>query len=264
MLRLGHARHKSETRMTRRAMIFAGALLLASCKGTDIPSPELVPVKTAPVNDLGPASNWSYGFNIVGLFDPAYSDGQRRMILGWARQTGFKWVRLPFGWQDFQPSSSSGYNHGWRARADSIVDAIGDSLLAPFITLQGTPWWARGCSSAATCEPNYVKRPAKKAYWPAWKNFVQDMALRYPSVAYWGIGNEPNDSSQWIPDSEYVTAACTNGGDWLEAYKFQLVNAADALQPLSQRIVVAPDLGDGPSSCVAPGDVLPKAESVRP
>jgi hypothetical protein len=222
-----------------RIVVVATAMAVAACQGPDIPAPSVLPV---PIETSAVVANAGFGLNVVGLLNSNWSDTDRRRVLGFARQMGVRYVRLPLSWDDLQHNGPA-FDAAKLAQADSAIQAIVDSSLVPFVTVQGTTWWGRNCASAASCDSAYMHRPTAPNMWWYWQQFVQGLVLRYdgvshPLVTYWGIGNEPNEPSLWIPDAAY-------GGDWLEAYIFQFLYAVDVIQPATGRIVVAPDLADG-------------------
>jgi hypothetical protein len=112
------------------------------------------------------------------------------------------------------------------------VSALQNAGVQPFITLNSVNNWSQW-KSWNTADP-YAVLPDSAHYWAMYKSYVRQMLQLFPTVTYWGIWNEPNDTAQVHPEA---------GWAYLQAYEAMVDTIAPIIR-MAGRKVVAPDLGD--------------------
>jgi polysaccharide biosynthesis protein PslG len=142
------------------------------------------------------------GFQFHCIWQPNYDDPKRDRVLSRMVAAGFRWARIDISWKELQPTSATAYNTGYRDVLDKCVSKTVNAGLTPFIGVLGTPQWASGSSDWKTAPTNPD---------PDFKNFMQTMAARYPSVAAWQIYNEPNQNTFWLGTIQQYVATLKAG-----------------------------------------------------
>lgn len=102
--------------------------------------------------------------------------------------TGARWVRLEFRWNEAEPSSKGNYDQNTIAKYDTAIDtalAAGSKVL---VFVNGSPSWASGSRNRMAAPRN----PADYA------DFIRFVATRYAGkVSAWEVWNEENTSRFW-------------------------------------------------------------------
>lgn len=190
--------------------------------------------------------------------------------------TNAKFVRTTLYWVQMQPLNNVTFNLNYRAEVDRAIANVIASGMTPYVTLEGTPAFARHCWVAVDAngtviqaqQPNSNKfgewadmehtapcptgrnAPPAGDVWLAWHDFVDSMVTRYSNVTYWGIWNEPQASA-------FLTGDPAQGRTAFQAYQ-QLVDWAGVVihDPKfgGRPKLLAPELGSGDSDN-EPGNV---------
>lgn len=113
----------------------------------------------------------------------------RATILNDFAAAGIKWVRIDFGWINFEPTGPGQINPDFVAFADAVVNEARSRGLQVLAGLWSTPGWANGGRSNTT-PPNDPADYARIAQWVA--------AHFRGRVAAWEVWNEPNIDDFWI------------------------------------------------------------------
>ena len=150
------------------------------------------------------ASNWS----------------QRASLL---QSAGIEWVRLTFYWNEIQPNaptstSDNNYNAAVLADLHNVVDLLNASGINVLATLNFSPDWARPGTPSGN-----VGLPPEVSYYMWWGEFVKDMTLEFPSIAYWGVWNEPNRPTSDVSTYGYLSPSEYND---LLSWAIQPIHAA--------------------------------------
>jgi hypothetical protein len=102
--------------------------------------------------------------------------------------TGARWVRLEFRWNEAEPTSKGQYDQNTIAKYDRAIDtalAAGSKVL---VFVNGSPSWASGSRNRMAAPRN----PADYA------DFIRFVATRYAGkVSAWEVWNEQNTSRFW-------------------------------------------------------------------
>jgi hypothetical protein len=232
----------SEVPMRARFLlpVAMSATLLSGCDTSSIAGTEQVrriAPRPAAFFDLGPASADRYGVNVIGLTDVGGPDDVRRTV-GVVRQGGFKWARLPFWWVHMQPTGPT-FDPAVMSKYRVAVQALLDSGITPYVTLEYTPPWPRHCDYEGQRPDCTQFHPPASDMWIWWRNFVGATLDSFPEINHWGIWNEPNIDYflRPLPDTT-----------WFDAYFLLYAYAADAIHARSGKIMAGPELADGTSS----------------
>jgi hypothetical protein len=127
------------------------------------------------------------------------------------RHLGVTTVRLLIRWSSFAPAPTSrtrpsfnaadpnAYPPGVWSQLDAIVAAArADGIQLMFNPTAFAPLWAQGANPqnfGAHYDPNFAFMPSANEY----KQFVEAVARRYPSVHTWELYNEPNFGEDLAP-----------------------------------------------------------------
>ena len=102
--------------------------------------------------------------------------------------TGARWVRLEFRWNEAEPSSKGSYDQNTIAKYDRAIDTARAAGAKVLVFVNGAPRWASG-SRATMAAPQH---PADYA------DFVRYVATRYAGkVSAWEVWNEENTARFW-------------------------------------------------------------------
>lgn len=213
----------------RIALSFLGlAMLLAACESAPLAAP------TAAKTAQGGTASLSYymyndqiGIDFLGnhLLDNASTKAAGAGTFG---STGLRWARIDAYWPDLQRDSTSNFTTADLTALHETVTALTNAGITPYITIQGTPCWAR---VPLSCDP--TKLPNNTAHWEANRNFVKHLMHEFPTIQYWSLWNEPN-AGGLISDGS---------SDRLVAYE-QFVDSIAPILHDSLRTVIAPELAN--------------------
>jgi hypothetical protein len=107
-----------------------------------------------------------------------------------AKRMGMDYIRVDFGWEDYQSFSNFAPDYG---KFDNVVAAANARGLKILATIDFPPPWARraGCKDTSACPPADNAQFAK---------FVKQSVARFSArgVHYWEVWNEPNIVA-WAP-----------------------------------------------------------------
>jgi hypothetical protein len=107
-----------------------------------------------------------------------------------AKRLGMDYIRVDFGWQDYQSSANDTPDF---SQFDNVVAAANVHGLKVLATIGFPPPWARrdSCKQTSACPPANNAQLA---------NFVKHAVARYSArgVHYWEVWNEPNIDA-WAP-----------------------------------------------------------------
>lgn len=130
---------------------------------------------------------WGLDYSDTLTFD---TPDQLKTALDDAKRLGMDYVRVDFGWQDYQ--SFANYAPDF-SKFDNVVAAANARGLKILATIDFPPPWARSsaCKDTAACPP------ASNALFA---NFVKKAVARYSArgVHHWEVWNEPNIVA-WSP-----------------------------------------------------------------
>ncbi|MEY9893163.1 hypothetical protein ABIA35_004415 [Catenulispora sp. MAP12-49] len=154
-----------------------------SASGTAAPGPTSSSTDTSHLADM----KWGLDYSDTLTFD---QPDELNTALDDAKKLGMDYIRVDFGWEDYQ--SFSNYAPDF-SKFDRVVAAANARGLKVLATLGFPPPWARrdACKDTAACPPADSARYA---------NFLKQAAARYSArgVHYWEVWNEPNLTS-WAP-----------------------------------------------------------------
>lgn len=130
---------------------------------------------------------WGLDYSDTLAFD---TPDQLRTALDDAKRLGMDYIRVDFGWEDYQSFSNYPPNF---SKFDNVVAGANARGLKVLATLDFPPPWARrdACKDTAACPP------ADNALYA---NFVKQAVARYSArgVHHWEVWNEPNITA-WAP-----------------------------------------------------------------
>ncbi len=115
-------------------------------------------------------------------------------IMDVVKESGAKWIRVPFEWSQLQPTSPTAYN--WTI-TDGIMQSANERGIKVLVVLWTTPAWARPTGTDMYAPPT---NPTDFA------NFGKAVASRYASqgLHHYEIWNEPNQSYFFKPKPDAV------------------------------------------------------------
>lgn len=213
---------RNAERTVRRFALFGIMAAVAACDDTE---------PTRPVVQFFPSTRPSSLGTLTDQFGVVMADmdnatvAQMRQAAGIAKRAGVTWSRLVFDWPRLQSAPGQ-----WTAFADTMhwtIDALADSGIKSFVTLQNTAPWAcftDACRNDRSYAPdNYF----------AWQDWVRQAVAEYPTVDYWGIWNEPSGNFMKLDPGE----------DRVWTYRDLVIWAADPIHAAG-KYVVAPEDGD--------------------
>jgi hypothetical protein len=179
----------------------------------------------------------------VGIVDGSLgqSDDAVRRAMGFAKRAGVSIVREEVRWPAAEPNGPS-LDPGFMSQLHAYVQAVLDSGMTPYLTLQDTPFWALDPSNSFATEAS----PPAAGMWAWWRQFVADIVAAEPRVTYWGVWDEPNYQNQQ-DSTGFLNLQGMHTSNWFDAYYPMFGYAADAIQAAPGRILVGPELGWGPS-----------------
>ena len=208
----------------RASVLTLACVIVASCDEREpLPVGLSAPYET-PLAQVGSGSS-QYGVVVVNL--NGVNDGTRRRLVGVAKNAGVKWARLVFYWNEMQTAPGT-WNPAARDEMHATIDALVDSGIAPFVTLQNTAPWA--CWNQSKCDS--LPAHAPDDYF-AWQDWVQDAVEEFDVVTHWGIWNEPSSNFMLLDSGE----------DRVWTYRDLVIWAADPIRDAGD-YVVAPEDGD--------------------
>lgn len=157
-----------------------------SASGT---APTTGPATSGSSNKAAPAADmkWGLDYSDTLTFDSAT---QLATALNDAKRLGMDYIRVDFGWEDYQSFANYPPDFG---KFDNVVAAANARGLKVLATIDFPPPWARraACKDTAACPP------ASNAQFA---NFIKQAVARYSArgVHYWEVWNEPNITA-WSP-----------------------------------------------------------------
>jgi len=163
--------------------------ILIGCGSVPLPAPPPVP-PTPPTEALGVNMG-------AGNTDGVDRNTKLSHLLA---DTGVKWAYVPVFWAWAEPI------RGWYRfeSLDATVQSLVDRDVEPVLQIRGWPSWASGsgCEIAGTENPKCAKllNSHKESFSAALQMFSRALAIRYPDVRYWAIGNEPNLAGYFSPE----------------------------------------------------------------
>jgi hypothetical protein len=182
-----------------------------------------------------------YGMNISEWADGLAGENQ----LDAAAVDGVRWVRGTIYWNLLQPHSPTEaeprFNQDYLGKLKRYVERANNRNMQVTFVVHASPDWARLCDAnhknpeGQDCGDSTY--PPHDAMYAWWREFLADLMREFPTVAYWGVWNEPNSSSFFnvLP-----------GRDRVSEYNKVLAYAADSINGYGRQ-TMAPELGPEPS-----------------
>lgn len=119
-----------------------------------------------------------------------------------AAAVGAETMRFTVDWHFVEPSQDS-WDEGEWARYEAAYDALVGQGIRPFITVSTAPAWARDLGAPTLCVGvRGCEYPPRPEMYPEWREFVREVARRFPRAAAIEIWNEPNLTYFWKPGPE--------------------------------------------------------------
>jgi hypothetical protein len=154
-----------------------------------------------------------YGLN-MDLVHPAPTTTSD--IVQKAINTGVQWIYVPVPWYEVEPVGSgttywgpaAGRYHDYNfSGLDIAVNGLTAAGVNIVLQLAWQPAWAGGARCDAsptppdnTTECGIIYQSHRTSFYNNFYDLAYNLALRYPEVQYWAIGNEPNTDKMFSPE----------------------------------------------------------------